>query len=97
MSAFTSARSFAWRFLAPGFLVRDEFNNLSVVSSYDGPILVIHGRLDTIIPYRQGISLYRAAKRATMVTYECNHNDCPPDWDVFWRDVSSFLHGSGII
>lgn len=97
MSAFTSARSFARRFLAPGFLVRDEFDNLSVVSSYNGPILIIHGNSDTIVPYRHGISLYRAAKDATMVTYECNHNDCPPDWDVFWRDISSFLHGCGII
>ncbi|MGA1795666.1 MAG: alpha/beta hydrolase [bacterium] len=97
MSTFTSARSFARRFLAPGFLVRDTFDNLPVVSSYNGPILIIHGSRDTIVPYRHGISLYRAAKDATMITYECNHNDCPPDWDIFWRDVSSFLHGCGII
>jgi hypothetical protein len=50
MSTFTSARSFARRYLAPSFLVRDPMDNLAAVQTYTEPILIIHGRQDTVIP-----------------------------------------------
>lgn len=96
MSAFTSVKSFTSRFLAPGFLVRDPFDNLASVKSYPGPVLVIHGRHDNLIPYKHGVALYRAAQRGEMITYDSHHNDCPPSWDTFWRDVESFLRKAGI-
>jgi fermentation-respiration switch protein FrsA (DUF1100 family) len=97
MSTFTSAKSFAPKFLIPGFLVKDPFDNLTSVTSYSGPVLIIHGRHDSIIPYKHGVALYHAAQRGEMVTYDCQHNDCPPKWDTFWRDVELFLHNAGIL
>lgn len=97
LSTFTSVRSLASKFLVPGFLVRDRFDNLAVVSSYSGPVLVIHGRNDSLIPYKHGVALYRAARHGEMLTYDCRHNDCPPSWDTFWRDMQTFLHHAGII
>ncbi len=96
MSTFISVRSFAVKYLAPGFLVRDPFENLKAVQNYPGPVLVIHGKFDEVIPYRHGVSLYQAAQKGKMITYESGHNDCPPNWDVFWQDVESFLHTAGI-
>ena len=92
MSTFTSARSFAHKYMAPGFLIRDPFDNLSVVRSYTNPVLIMHGKFDEIIPYSHGKTLYKAAKDGKMVTYPSGHNDCPPDWDVFWQDIEIFLH-----
>lgn len=97
LSTFTSVRSCASSFFVPGFLVLDPFDSLSVVSAYSGPILIIHGRHDNIIPYKHGVALYRAAQRGEMLTYDCRHNDCPPSWDTFWKDVKSFLLDAGII
>jgi len=97
MSTFTSARSFAKKYFAPGFLVRDPFNNLAVVRNYPKPVLVFHGKFDEVIPYSHGLALYKSAPRATMITYESGHNDCPPNWEMFWRDIEAFLHDSGII
>jgi fermentation-respiration switch protein FrsA (DUF1100 family) len=97
MSTFISARSFAAKYLAPPFLVRDPFDNLSTVETYPGPILVVHGKYDTVIPYSHGSMLYRAAKRGRMITYDCGHNDCPANWDIFWRDIESFLNDAGLI
>ena len=97
MSTFISARSFASKYLAPPFLVRDPFDNLSTVEAYPGPILVVHGKYDTVIPYSHGNTLYRAAKRGSMITYDCEHNDCPVSWDIFWRDIESFLNDTGLI
>jgi fermentation-respiration switch protein FrsA (DUF1100 family) len=97
MSTFTSIRSFSRRFLMPDFLVRDPFDNLAVVRTYGGPVLVIHGRHDSLIPYKQGLALYRAAKHGELLTYDCEHNDCPGDWKRFWGDMALFLSDVGII
>jgi hypothetical protein len=97
MSAFTSARSFAPSYGVPGFLIRDPFDNLDAVRRYQGPVLVIHGKEDEIIPYSHGLALSRAARRARMITYDCGHNDCPPDGAVFWQDLHFFLREAGIL
>ena len=97
ISSFTSTRPFATRYLAPGFLIRDPFDNLKLVRSYDNPILIMHGKHDEIIPYAHGKLLYEAAKNGKMITYSSGHNDCPPDWDVFWKDIETFLRETKII
>jgi len=97
MSTFTSIRAMARKFLLPGFLARDPFDNLSVVRTYAGPVLVVHGRADTIVPYAHGLELDHAARRSKMITYRCGHNNCPPDWEAFWEVVAGFLRDAGII
>lgn len=97
MSTFISVRSFASRYLAPGFFVRDPFDNLMVVATYSDPVLIIHGKSDDLIPYGHGDTLYRASHNGTMLSYDCRHNDCPPDWDKFSQDIESFLRDAGII
>jgi hypothetical protein len=96
-STFTSIRSMASKFFVPGFLVKDPFDNLKVVKSYSKPLLIIHGKHDEIIPYSHGVALYEAAKNGKMITYDCGHNDCPPNWKVFWRGIELFLKSTGII
>jgi hypothetical protein len=96
LSTFTSVRACASQFLVPGFFVLDPFDNLAVVGSYPGPVLVMHGKNDTLIPYKQGMALYEAAKDGTMLSYDCHHNDCPPSWQRFWKDAKAFLHHAGI-
>ena len=97
MSTFTSVRSFAKQFLLPSFLVRDPFDNLSVIKNYSGPVLILHGRRDEVIPVAHGQKLQESARNGKMIVYEAGHNDCPPDWKVFWRDVAGFLHDFGFI
>lgn len=97
MSTFTSARSFASKFLVPPFLVRDPFDNLAVVKAYNKPILTIHGKYDRIIPYSHALKLQRAAPNSKLIAYDADHNDCPPDWRIFWQDIELFLIDSGII
>lgn len=95
-STFTDLRAMAHRFLAPGFLVRDPFDNLSAVRSFAGPVLVLHGTQDGLIPHRHGERLAAAARRGRLVSYPCGHNDCPPDWETLWRDVEDFLDEAGL-
>ncbi len=97
MSAFTSIRSFSSKYLVPGLLMRDPFDNLKVVASYEGPVLVIHGKNDEIIPFGHGVALSKAAQKATLIAYDCGHNDCPPDPVLFREDIKIFLIKQGII
>jgi fermentation-respiration switch protein FrsA (DUF1100 family) len=97
MSTFTSVRSFALKHLVPGFLIRDPFDNLTVVAAYSGPVLIIHGKQDELIPYKHGLALYRTAKNGKLISYECGHNDCPPNWNSFWKEIESFLRQAEVI
>ena len=96
MSTFTSISRMAGKFGVPGIFIRDPFDNLRTMESFDGPLLVIHGKHDEIIPYSHGINLSGAAPHGQLITYECGHNDCPPDRDVFYDDIITFLIKSGV-
>jgi uncharacterized protein len=91
-SAFTGVRPFARRFGLFGPLVRDPFECLPVVAAFDGPVLVIHGERDGIVPVEHGRALADAAKSSDLVLLPCGHNDCPDGWPV----VRAFLTGRGL-
>jgi uncharacterized protein len=87
-STFTSVRAFASHFGAPGILVRDPFDNLAALARYPGPLLVLHGERDEIIPVAHGRALARAHARAEFRGLPCGHNDCADGWPII-RDFLS--------
>jgi fermentation-respiration switch protein FrsA (DUF1100 family) len=92
-STFTSVRSMARSRGMPGFLIRDPFDNLSVVRAFPGPVLLIHGENDAVIPAENSRALYGAARSAELHLLPCGHNDCPQPWALIHR----FLLGRGIL
>lgn len=96
-STFTNTKQFAKHYLLPPFLVLDKFDNKKVLKSYDKPVLLIHGEHDEVIPYKNSVELSKTAKNATFITYNCHHNDCPPDVYKYWKDIQGFLEKSRII
>lgn len=92
-STFTSAASFARGFGAPAFLVRDSFDNLAVVREYGGPLLLLHGSRDDIIPPDHGRALAAAARQAELHLLPCGHNDCPRAWGL----IHAFLERHGLL
>ena len=91
-SSFTSVAAFAAQFLAPGFLVRDRFDSLKTLSSYRGPLLVVHGSRDDIVPIAHGRALAAAVPGAKFFELPCGHNDCPRPWQL----IRSFLEENGL-
>lgn len=97
-STFTSVGSLAFRsYFVPPVLVRDRLRPLEVLRSYDGPVLVLHGRRDRVVPFSHGRRLAEASHRATLVPMECGHNDCPPSWSDYWDRIAGFLEDEGIL
>ena len=97
-STFTDVPTLARdHFRVPSTLIRDRFDTRSALAGHDSPVLVIHGRRDDLIPYAHGEALAKAAPRGELLSYDCQHNDCPPDWQIFAADLRGFLERSGVL
>lgn len=94
LSPFTSVAAFASQFGAPGFLVRDRFDNLTLMEDFSGAVLVFHGRHDAIIPYTHGRILAEQAAQGRLVTLECGHNDCPYFDARFRQQLAGFARAA---
>lgn len=92
-SAFTSTRPLAAQFGVPAFLVRDPFDSLAALRDYRGPLLVLHGREDRIIPIAHGRALAAGVPGAEFHELPCGHNDCPRPW----AQVRAFLLARGLM
>lgn len=96
-STFTSLRAMARRYLVPGFLVRDPFDNLAALKRLEVPLLVVHGTRDRLVPYSHARALHAAVPHARLVAFETDHNDALTDDPRFWREVASFLRDARIL
>jgi pimeloyl-ACP methyl ester carboxylesterase len=92
-SSFTSVRRMARRHGLFGPFVRDPFDVAGVVEAFEGPVLVVHGEKDRIIPAAHGRALAAGAPDGTLVLLDCGHNDCPRPWP----QVRAFLEENGIL
>jgi len=93
---FTSTRPFARRLLLPAFLVRDIFDNRTKLAAFPGPVLILHGNRDDVIPLAHGRELAGTASKGRLIELSCAHNDCPPDWPEFWHIIEQFFEEEGI-
>lgn len=94
-STFTSAAAMARRSGVPGVLVRDRFDTESAVAGFTGPVLVLHGRRDEVIPFSHGQRLAEARPAIDFEELPCGHNDCARVWSDLARHVSEFLTRQG--
>jgi fermentation-respiration switch protein FrsA (DUF1100 family) len=78
----------SYRFPAARFLQR-----------YEGPLLVVHGDEDSIVPFTAGRALFDAAptRRKTFVTITgANHNDLNvADPALYWKSIDTWLDTLG--
>jgi fermentation-respiration switch protein FrsA (DUF1100 family) len=81
-STFTSVRRLARGFGVPGFLVRDPFDNLETLRDFSGPVLIVHGERDEIIPAAHAAELHAAARGSRLALAPCGHNDCQRPWPL---------------
>jgi pimeloyl-ACP methyl ester carboxylesterase len=92
-STFTSVKSFARRFFMPEFSVLDPFESLPLVERYAGPVLVIHGEHDELVPKEHAVSLASSNPRSQLHWLRCGHNDCERPWEV----IRAFLARGGVL
>lgn len=96
-STFTSTVAMARAVLLPGFLVRDRFDNRRAITEFDGPVLVMHGIDDDVIPYQHAEGLASAREGLGVTVIHCAHNDCAPEWPHIMAALISFLESNGLM
>ena len=82
-STFSSLSRLVYEKGWPGFLVKDKFDNLSIIKQLALPIIIFHGNKDKLIPVSHARRLQKAAAEyASIHEDSCGHNDCPRRWDI---------------
>lgn len=88
-STFTSIKAMARG--APGFLLVDHYDTVAALLPYRGPVLIIHGTRDDVVPVHHALELEEKISQAELILYDFGHNDAIPSWEVYWEDISTFL------
>ncbi len=96
-SAFRSADSMTWGYLAPPFLLRDSWRTDSVISKFESPLLLLHSRADGIIPASHSEALAKLAKNPTIAILNGTHNAFPVQAHEYWDRIRAFLLAAGVI
>jgi len=97
-STFTRVRDIAARrYFMPGFLVRDPFDTADTLPRLGVPVLLAHGRRDSVVPFEHAEALARRVPGARLLAHDTDHNDCPPDWDAWMREIAPFLRTNGVL
>lgn len=97
LSTFEEFGQFARERWLPGLIVRDPFHNLARVREYGGPVMVVHGRADDVIPFASGERLARAARRCTFVPLDCGHEIAENVTPELMRAFERFLRDAGVL
>ncbi len=97
-SPFLSVRRMAASMLIPPFLVLDPFDNVTALRAYGGPVLILHGNRDRVIPVEHGRRLAKLVPRARYIEYEgYGHNDFPEYSARYWLEIAEFLREVGVL
>ena len=96
-STFTSLADAAWdTFHAPRWLIADPLDVRSVLETYDGPVLIMHGLADEVIGVAHAEMNHAAASNSRLLIHEsARHNDPAPP--AYWHEVEAFLRDEGVI
>lgn len=83
-STFTSIPAMAKKItaMAPVSIIRYKLNSLESIKKYDGLLLHCHGDADSVVPFSQGVELFKAcpADRKKFVRMKgLDHNDALPE------------------
>lgn len=87
LSTFASIRHSARDRWLPGFLAKDQFDNLTIAQEYDRPVYLMHGTQDLVIRPHHARKLHAAAKHSELQWLDCGHGSCIGDYHIFWDDL----------
>jgi uncharacterized protein len=75
-----------------------RFRTADVLKDFRGPVLVMHGRRDTVIPFALGRELYERLRppKQFVVIEDADHNDLfEASRAAYWTPVRDFIAGLG--
>jgi uncharacterized protein len=77
------------------FVSSYRFGTSQWLRSYDGPLLVVHGDADSIIPYSAGRTVFDRApgvQKRFVTIPGADHNDLHlVNPQLYWREIDTFI------
>jgi fermentation-respiration switch protein FrsA (DUF1100 family) len=89
-STFTGVNHIAKSMGMLPWLVKDPYDSLDFVRTFEGPLLVVHGKKDTLLPFKFGEILAKEAPNARLLSHQGEHNT-HPDAHVMWNAINQLL------
>lgn len=98
-STFTSVSGMAMRYGIPPFLVTSPLKSQEAFLELDVPILIMHGKHDSIVPVSHARKLKAASRDATLLLFESDHNDLPsaPEANAYRAAIRFLLEKSSVL
>lgn len=95
-SPFTSLASLA-RYHYPWIIIKpsDLFNSLAHIQKNSAPLLILHGKLDPIVPYKEGVAIYKQATHPKkMRSFDDKKHDDLWQAPYFYEEVIHFIQSN---
>ena len=89
-STFTGIKHIARGMGMPPLLAKDHYENLGFVRAFARPLLIIHGRQDTLLPVAFGQQLAQASPQAILWEHDGDHVSVP-DPAAMWAQIERFM------
>lgn len=89
-STFTGVNHIAQAMGMLPWLVKDPYDSLDFVGTFEGPLLVVHGIQDELLTFKFGQLLAQAAPRAHLLPHDGTHNT-HPEAHRMWAAIRRLL------
>lgn len=90
-STFSSLTAMYRSMRIPGLLCRDPFRTDLVLEEFDRPVLLVHGRQDTIVPPIHSQRLHKIAPDSVYLEMDGGHNDGPSDPKAYRQAIDDLI------
>ncbi len=76
-TSMTDVASFHYPYLPLRWLIRDRYTSIDKIDAIDAPLLIMHGKRDTVVPFKFGQALYAKAQQPKEFRQftQANHNN----------------------
>lgn len=95
-SGFSSLRPFARNLWVPDFLLSNTFDNDRFLANWPGPVLIVHGTADVVVPIEHAYHNDEITPNSTFIIYEAMTHNQSVD-RRFWGDVEAWLREQGVL
>lgn len=96
-SAFTSMKAMLLRYGVPPVLVRDPMRLDLALAAHEGPVLIMHGSSDSLIPIAHAHRLRSLAQDASLLEGDGDHNDLPTGIGEYCDAIERYLDRAGVL
>ena len=95
-SPFTSMSDLS-RYHYPWILLKpwDRFESINKIDATNAPLLILHGKRDTVVPFEQGLSLFKQASQPKfMISYDDGDHGSLWSEPNFYISIRHFIEGN---